>query len=120
MAANGRLGVWLSVDRSVAQRFGEYCLEVSAAFSKIFYMDIGLLSKLHVECCRVSYNLEGRELEEREASFYLDCRERLACNGYDAIAIRELDGRVEMYVALDPSRLEILNEFDRSPISPEP
>ncbi|HGP3143524.1 TPA: hypothetical protein ACQQ5N_002778 [Pseudomonas aeruginosa] len=105
MAGNGHLGVWLATDQDVAMSFGEYCLEVSANFSKTYSMDIGYLSRLNSECCKLYRDFSGGSLREAEFGFYRDVRERLVSAGYDSIAIREFGGEIRMYVALLPELL---------------
>lgn len=110
MAGNGHLGVWLASADDLAKRFGKYCLDVEAHFGCTYRMPIEELSGMHMAISKQCQNCETEADAQRiEKEFYLGQRARLCADGYDSIALIEANGRIDMYIALDPVRLVILN-----------
>jgi hypothetical protein len=111
-ASNGHLGVWLAVDHELASRFGSCCLTVEADFACVYQMPLSELSTLHHKMPDPGPDMDMRELER---DYYAAVRERLSADGHDAIAVVELDGRVGMYIALQPERLRIVERVTLVP-----
>lgn len=112
MNPNGHLGVWLAMDRELAQRFGALCLEVNLTVDRPYWMSIRELMTLNDRCHRELWRDRDRELTEQESAeigkqFYREYREQLLRQGYDTIYLVEKDDRVDMIIALCPDRLVI-------------
>lgn len=111
MNGNGNLGIWLATEAKTAAHFGPHCLEIEAPFRQVFVMDISTLSNLNRQCNQaIQAACIDRDQDARayEREFYTSRRNSLAEQGYDAIALREIDGEIAMYVALEPEVLSIL------------
>jgi hypothetical protein len=108
MAANGFLGVWLAVNRELAECYGSYCLVVTADIGRAYRMPISELSRLHSDCRRSVDDIEcPQAARAAECRFYTRVREELLRRGFDAIEVVENDGQVEMVIGLEPARLSI-------------
>lgn len=109
MAPNGFLGVWFATDREHAQRFGQYCLTVEADVAKVHRIPIGELARWHQECG----NSAAEEVSEAAArqrcqEYYAAIRLDLLSQGFEALEVEEIDGRVEIVIVLIPERLRIV------------
>lgn len=109
MSGNGHLGIWLAAAQELASRFGEHVLTVELAAKQIYRMPLSELSRFNQDCRRGSELLDT-EADQRghEQAFYEGHRQRLLAQGYGAIALVEADGRVEMFIGLDCTKLRIV------------
>ena len=113
MNPNGHLGVWLAMERELAQRFGPLCLEVNLTVDRPYWMPLRELMTLNDRCWRELWCDRERDLTRQEEAdlgqrFYREYREQLLHQGYDTIYLVEKDQRVDMVIALCPDRLTIL------------
>jgi hypothetical protein len=104
MHSNGNLGVWLSSTPELASRFGTRLLEVDAAFLRIYTMSVGELSGLNTQYRRACARGICMPSEDQ---YYRQYREEMIGRGFDAIALQEITGDVEMYICLVPQSLRI-------------
>jgi hypothetical protein len=107
MSGNGHLGVWMAVDRALAERFGKVCLDVDVLVQQPYIMPLGELSKLNDQVRRITTELDDEDARVAERQFYTQRRTELRAQGYDIIYLEEVGGRVEMAIGLEPSRLTI-------------
>lgn len=108
MSGNGHLGVWLAVDRSLAENFGGVCLEVEADIRNAYTMPLAELAAMNTHCCRQQLTLDDEALAEYERVYYTEKRQRLIAEGYDFIFLKEGRGTIDMGIGLIPERLTIL------------
>ena len=109
-AANGHLGIWLAVEKSVACRFGTKCLECEVEFKNIFSITVTELYDINQKCRKLiqsGENPEPENIRAVETKFYAEIRSALLEQGYDGIAVLEFDGRIDMYIALYPEQVFI-------------
>ena len=109
MAGNGHLGIWLAVERSLAEKFGVYCLEVEIQVDRAYPMPLSELVRLHNDCNRETeaFDYGSIECREREKTFYTNYRENLLAQGYDTVYLVESEGAIHMVIGLQPHRLHI-------------
>jgi hypothetical protein len=121
MNPNGHLGVWLAASSALAKRFGRHCLAVDADFKRIYRMSITELSALNTECRKHCSEFEDDGLANEAAkAFYQQRRQALIADGYDSLAIVELNNNVEILVALNTEVLTIVpTSFKPNKISGE-
>jgi len=109
-ASNGYLGVWLSKTPRLAERFGQYCLTVSAHVGRTYSMPLTELVRLHDEVqSRVRQRSADADLAVIERDFYASVHIKLLGGGFDFIDIVEDSGRVHMCVGLVTANLTILS-----------
>lgn len=112
MSGNGHLGVWLAVDRDLAERFGSHCLQVAIEVGCAYRMPLRELADMNRACYAYGeHEPSSSEFRENERKFYTAYREKLINAGYDAIYLVESDDRVEMVIGLVPERLLIQTRF---------
>ncbi|KVP96508.1 hypothetical protein WJ97_11515 [Burkholderia ubonensis] len=108
MSGNGHLGVWLAVERELAERFGAHCLVVDIQVSKAYRMPLRELADMNRACyAYIEHAPDSSEFREHERKLYTAYREQRIKEGYDTIYLEESDGRVEMVIGLVPERLTI-------------
>jgi hypothetical protein len=108
MSGNGHLGVWLAVQRHLAECFGQTCLDVDAQVEKPYVMPLKELSRLNDQVGRLTRELDDdAEVAATERRFYAAYRVELLIQGYDIIYLEEADGRIEMAIGLVPDKLTI-------------
>ena len=108
MSGNGHIGVWLAVQRSLAESFGKTCLDVDVQVEKPYIMPLQELSRLNDKVGRLTRELANdAEVAAMERRFYTAFRMELLILGHDIIYLQETDGRIEMAIGLVPAKLTI-------------
>lgn len=107
MSGNGHLGVWMAIERALAERFGAVCLDVDVLVQKAYVMPLRELAQLNEQLRRLTIGLANDDARGAEREFYVQRRTELLAQGYDIIYLQEAGGRVEMAIGLDPARLTI-------------
>lgn len=112
MNGNGHLGIWLARESWLAREFGRYCLEVEAT-GTARRMPIGELAQLNRDCQKLVFTAATptteQDVRQMERQFYEIRRESLLKEGIELLLIEELDGRVDVAVALAPGKLRIVS-----------
>jgi hypothetical protein len=91
---NSALGIWLG-EEWVAANFGRFTYKVSCSLNKIFFMDIDDMVKHH--------NASGGD-----RSYFDAMRQNFLTEGYDAIFVREANGKCPTMVVLDMAALSVI------------
>ena len=107
-ASNGHLGIWLAIEKTLAYKFGRYCLAVEVQIGKAYDMPIDELSRMHQHCLKVCPNLDEAEADGFERKFYTEKRLGLLEAGYDFIRVVEVNGRSDMGVCLVAENLSVI------------
>ena len=107
MSGNGHLGVWMAVQRELAERFGKACLAVEVQVDKPYIMPLQELSRLNDKVRRLTRDMTEDDAAATERNFYTAYRVELLVQGYDIIYLEETDGRIEMAIGLVLNKLSI-------------
>lgn len=107
MSGNGHLGIWMAIERALAERFGTVCLDVDVLVQNVYVMPLRELANLNEQARRITNDLDDEAARIAERDFYVQRRTELLAQGYDIIYLEEVGGRVEMAIGLDPARLTI-------------
>lgn len=108
-ASNSALGIWFFSEASYLSHFDGQIIEAEVDLGRTFVMRIEEFHRRHSEAKRRSAS------REEECAIWRAWRADLLEQGFNSVAVQEIDGQVSIYVALTADRVLSMHDLAPAP-----